>query len=98
MPMTTPSTVSPERSLFLRSVRREISNRSNRDTCLPRCEGAFGPGDEVVALGQSAVEQLGELVLDQPEGNGDGPQQVALAHPDDAVMTAARALGLLGGA
>src|SRR5258708_7366521 len=36
MPMTTPRTVSPERNLFLPSVRNEIIKRSNRSTRISR--------------------------------------------------------------
>ena len=38
MPMTTPKTVSPERNLFLASVRNEMINRSTNSTGLPRRE------------------------------------------------------------
>ena len=58
MPMTTPSTVSPERSLFLASVRSEMSRQV--DEVHGRYLGAerdFGPGDDGLALGQVAVHK-----------------------------------------
>src|SRR6266513_5415140 len=69
MPITTPSTVRPERSLFFASVRSEMTSRSNRSTGLPR-RGSVYPGHERLSFGELALDQLDELVLDQSERDG----------------------------
>src|SRR5579884_257232 len=97
MPMTTPSTVRPERSLFLPSVRKEMTSRSSRSTASPRREGAFRAGHHGLAVGEVAVHQLRVLVLHEAQGDGDGPQQGPVRHPDDAVPALVGLLGLLAG-
>src|SRR5258708_6713218 len=93
MPMTTPSTVSRERSLFLASVRREMASKSKSSTGSPRREGAFRSGHEGVALGDFAVHQFRELVFDQAEGHGDGAEQRPVLDPDDAVLAVSGPFG-----
>src|SRR5262249_22936795 len=89
MPMTTASTVSPERNLFLASVRREITSKSRRSTGSPRPERVFRPGDHGVVFGEFAVHEFRELVFDQPQRDGDGPQQRPVLDPDHAVLAVA---------
>src|SRR5437763_16624977 len=93
MPMTTPRTVSPERSLFLPSWRSEMRSRSSNCTSLPRREGAFGTGDDRLSRGEVAGQHLRVLVLDQPERDGDGPQQLAVLDPDEAALALAGEFG-----
>src|SRR5437899_2360818 len=99
--MTTPSTVSPERSLFLASVRKEMMSRSTRSISLPRCVDTFRSGHDRLAFAKLASQEFRELGFDQPEGNGDRPQQLPVLDPDDPVVplsdlfcfVAGRALG-----
>src|SRR5438132_12080982 len=87
MPMTTPRTVRPERSLFFPSVRSEMTSRSNRSTGLPR-RGRVYPGHERLSFGQLALQHFRELVLDESERDGDGPQQRPVLHPNQALLAA----------
>src|SRR5205809_202522 len=87
MPMTTPSTVKPERSLFFPSVRSEMTSRSNRSTGLPR-RGSVNPGHERLSFGQLALQHFRELVLNKSERDGIGPQQRAVLHPTQALLAA----------
>src|SRR5262249_46959589 len=81
MPMTTPRMVSPERSLFLASVRKEIWIRSNRSIPLPHEGADFHPRHDLLVFGEVALDELRELVLDEPERNGHGPQEAGLCRP-----------------
>src|SRR5437660_10705121 len=83
--MTTPRTVNPERSLFLRSVRKEIISRSKRSTGLPRAEHAFGANHHGLVLGELSVQDLRKMVFHQAERDGHGPQQLLVLDPDQAV-------------
>src|SRR5207245_4190028 len=83
MPMTTPSTVSPERSLFLASVRKEMMSRSTRSMALPRCVGALRPGHHRLVFAELASQEFRKLAFDQPERNGDGPQQLPVLGPNN---------------
>src|SRR6202795_4123915 len=86
MPMTTPRTVSPERSLFLASVRKDRTSKSKRSMGSLRSGGTFGPGENGLAVAEVAAHNLGKLVLDQPKGHGDGAQELPVLDPDDAVL------------
>src|SRR5262249_37099853 len=97
MPMTTPSTVRPERNLFLASVRREMLRRSTRSTRSPRRDGGLRPGDDRLALAEVAGQEFRELVVDQAERHRHGPQPLPVLHPDEAALAVARLLGLLAG-
>src|SRR5947209_7103976 len=87
MPMTTPRTVNPERSLFLPKVRKEIIKRSNKSTPLPRSEHPFGPNHHGLAIDELAAQQFRKMIFHQPKRDRDGPQQVLLLNPDDAAAT-----------
>src|SRR5271167_3371022 len=87
MPMTTPRIVKPERSLFLASVRNEITNRSSKSMKLPRCGTDLGPDDNLVALCEVADQDFRELVLDQSQSNGNGAQQPFVLDPDNPLMS-----------
>src|SRR5258708_4483360 len=95
IPMTTPSTVSPERSLFFPSIRSEIQNRSNRLTALPRCQRTLRPNHHGLIFGEVARNQFRELVFDQPQRDRHCPQERPLPHPDRAVLAALRLVRLI---
>src|SRR5258708_39646762 len=98
MPMTTPSTVRPERNLFLASVRREMTSRSKSSTALPRHEQVFRPGDDCLAVVQVAFEHFRELIVDQPKRDGHGPQQQRpVLHPHMPGLAVAGLFALLLG-
>src|SRR5438270_12394745 len=94
MPITPPSTVNPERSLFFPSVRSEMTSRSNRSTGLPR-RGSVYPGHERLSFGQLALQHFRELVLNESDRDGHGPQQRPVFNPNQALLTALRQLRFL---
>src|SRR5438132_9327424 len=85
MPMTTPRTVSPERSLFLPSVRKEMSSRSNKSTGLPRSKHAFCSRHNRLAIAKVPADNFRGMVIDQPEGERDGAQLLVL-DPDNTML------------
>jgi hypothetical protein len=53
-------------------------------------------GYEFLAIDQFSRYQFGEPMIAQPSGDLDGSQEVAVDHPDMAVVSIARNLGLFG--
>src|SRR5580700_4930648 len=88
MPITTPSTVSPARILFLASARRAMRTVTGeimvfREGCLP---GAGRRGLEAdhkdVSVFNGSRCNFCVLAVGQAGFHLDGPQQISVGHPD----------------
>src|SRR5262249_55584538 len=87
MPITTPRTVKPERSLFFASVRKEMKSRSKRSMSLPWRHAGLRARYNFLTFGEAAVEEFRELIFDESERDGDGAEQIAVFDPDDALVS-----------
>src|SRR5262245_43685428 len=81
MPMTTPSTVNPLRSLFLASWRRD---RTIRSTIFPAA-GPLQARDEHLARLHVAGDEFRELPVHQADRDRDSRHLVPLLHPHNAL-------------
>ncbi len=92
MPITTPSTVSPARILFLPSARRAIRTVMGEiiSSWSAPSGSLRGPGansrHHVVARLQAPLEHLGVFAVGQSGVDLDGPQQIVVDHPDVAPL------------
>src|SRR5262245_22991840 len=86
IPITTPRTVSPERSLFLASWRRDRTTRSTTFTA----HYPFDSGDERLVRLDVAGNEFGKLRVHQPDGDGNGNYLVPLLRPHHPLVLGLR--------
>src|SRR5688500_15926333 len=87
MPITTPSTVSPARSLFLRRARKAIRKVNRKPMparfgrLLPPLHCRLNADHELVADFQIAGDHLRVLAVGEARDDLDGPELVAIDNP-----------------
>src|SRR5262249_14343872 len=88
MPMTTPRTVSPDRSLFFPSCRKDRTTRSTTFTA-----GPLEPGHQSLPGLQVPRDQFRELSVHEANGDRHGHHLVPVGHPHHALVLRPRLLG-----